>query len=99
LESNGLMRTSRCTAALSLQKTKRILTGHQQRRRFDPASSPDWMSAISTLNPRVSQYRGTSRNNMFAQSQLSVPPAPAWIEKMALALSCGPPRRFSARIE
>ena len=45
------------------------------------ASSPGVMSSSSHLNLCSSKYRVYMRSSMLAQSQLSVPPAPAWMPK------------------
>ena len=57
-----------------------------------PAVSPGRTSLTSTCQPRVSAQRWYMRSNMFAQSQDSVPPAPALMFMMQLLLSCLPLR-------
>ena len=55
-----------------------------------PASSPSVRSTISACQPRISAQRRYMRSSMSAQSCDSVPPAPAWMARMAFAESCGP---------
>ncbi len=57
-----------------------------------PAVSPGCTSMSSVSKPRRSAQRLYMRNIMSAQSFDSVPPAPAWIEKMALLRSNCPVR-------
>ena len=58
-----------------------------------PAWSPAWTSWTSTSKPRRSAHLLYIRKSMSAQSQDSVPPAPAWIERNALFLSNWPVRK------
>ncbi len=58
-----------------------------------PAWSPAWMSWTSTAKPRRSAHRLYMRSSMSAQSHDSVPPAPAWRERIALLRSNWPVRK------
>ena len=60
-----------------------------------PASLPDCSSSISALNPRFSAQRRYILSSIWAKSCASVPPAPAWIEQMALLRSVSPESRLS----
>ena len=52
-----------------------------------PASSPASRSTTSALKPARSAQRRYMRMSICAQSCDSVPPAPAWMERMAFFLS------------
>jgi hypothetical protein len=52
-----------------------------------PATSPSDSSSTSALKPLRSQYFRYWRSSIDAQSQASVPPAPAWMSMNALAWS------------
>ena len=54
-----------------------------------PATSPGDSSSNVALNPLRSAYFKYWRNSMLAQSQASVPPAPAWMSRNALSGSAG----------
>src|SRR5271166_5646734 len=58
-----------------------------------PAWSPAWTSWTSTSKPRRSAQRLYMRKSISAQSQDSVPPAPAWMERIALFASNWPVRK------
>ena len=62
---------------------------------FIPASSPSRKSSTSVLYPLLSAQRVYILYNILAQSQDSVPPAPALIFTMALFLSYSPDKRVS----
>ena len=54
-----------------------------------PATSPGVSSSTSALKPLRSQYFRYWRSSMLAQSQASVPPAPAWMSMKQLPGSAG----------
>ena len=54
-----------------------------------PATSPSLSSITSTLKPLRSQYFRYWRSSICAQSQASVPPAPAWMSRKQLLGSAG----------
>ncbi|CKR72369.1 Uncharacterised protein [Mycobacterium tuberculosis] len=54
-----------------------------------PAVSPGVSSSICVLKPLRSAYFRYWRSSMLAQSQASVPPAPAWMSMKALSGSAG----------
>jgi hypothetical protein len=54
-----------------------------------PATSPSVCSSSSVLKPLRSQYFRYWRSSMLAQSQASVPPAPAWMSMKQLLGSAG----------
>src|SRR5213592_2831450 len=54
-----------------------------------PATSPSVSSITSALKPLRSQYLRYWRSSMLAQSQASVPPAPAWMSRKQLLGSAG----------
>ncbi len=56
-----------------------------------PASSPAKVSITSVRKPLRSAQRKYIRRSILAQSWASVPPAPEWIETMALFRSFSPP--------
>src|SRR6266566_1985712 len=61
-----------------------------------PASSPCVSSMNSTLKPCFSAQRVYMRNNIRAQSWLSVPPAPAWTSRKLSLASASPDNSASA---
>ena len=91
-ESNGDIRTSRCTPLSTQSVPKAYSPETNMVTLFSPASSPFRKSVTSTLKPRRSQNRWYMRKSISAQSWLSVPPAPALIDRMTFAASCSPPR-------
>src|ERR1051325_11696381 len=60
-----------------------------------PASCPGCRSSTSALKPRRSAHFKYIFRSISAQSCASVPPAPDWIEQMALSASCWPDRSIS----
>ncbi len=54
-----------------------------------PATSPSVSSITSVLKPLRSQYFRYWRSSMLAQSQASVPPAPAWMSMKQFSGSAG----------
>jgi hypothetical protein len=58
-----------------------------------PAWSPAWTSWTCTSKPLRSAHRLYIRKSMSAQSHDSVPPAPAWMDRIALLLSNWPVRK------
>jgi hypothetical protein len=54
-----------------------------------PAVSPGVSSSICVLKPLRSAYFRYWRSSMLAQSQASVPPAPAWMSTKQLSGSAG----------
>jgi hypothetical protein len=54
-----------------------------------PATSPSVCSSSSVFQPLRSQYLRYWRRSMLAQSQASVPPAPAWMSMKQLLGSAG----------
>ena len=54
-----------------------------------PATSPSVSSITSALKPLRSQYFRYWRSSMLAQSQASVPPAPAWMSMKQFSGSAG----------
>ncbi len=77
-ESKGEMRTSRCTPNSVLSQPWALWPLTMIVADLIPASSPAVSSITSTSNLRRSAQRTYMRRSMRAQSQLSVPPAPAW---------------------
>ena len=55
-----------------------------------PAPSPSCRSARATLKPFPSHHRRYIRRSISPQSCASVPPAPAWIVRMAFRSSSSP---------
>ena len=56
-----------------------------------PAAPPSSRSVISVLKPFDSAHIRYMRRSISAQSQASVPPAPAWMVRKTLQWSLGPP--------
>ena len=54
-----------------------------------PATSPSVSSITSVLKPLRSAYLRYWRSSIAAQSQASVPPAPAWMSMKQLSGSAG----------
>ena len=76
LESNGEMRTRRCTPDSVFSQPCALWPLTMIVADLMPASSPSVSSSTSTSKFRRSPQRTYMRSNMRAQSQLSVPPAP-----------------------
>ncbi len=75
-ESNGEMRTSRCTPVSPVSRPNANSPVTVNVADLIPASSPSWISLISVLKPCRSAQRRYMRISISAQSWLSVPPAP-----------------------
>src|SRR5215208_1115167 len=60
-----------------------------------PASCPGCRSSTSALKPRFSAHFRYIFSSISAQSCASVPPAPDWMEQMALNASCWPESSIS----
>ena len=88
-ESNGDLRTKRCTPVSVRNKPKAYSPSIFKVAPLIPATSPGDSSSKVALKPLRSAYLRYWRNNMLAQSQASVPPAPAWMSKKALLGSAG----------
>ena len=82
-ESNGLMRTSRCTPRSDLSSPKARGPVIRSVADLMPASSPGDSSMNSTVYFFSSAQRRYMRISISAQSCESVPPAPAWMPTMA----------------
>ena len=76
-ESNGLIRTSRCTPRSLRRRPYAQRPSIAKLTDFRPAPSPSVASRISVLKRLRSAQRRYIRRSISAQSWLSVPPAPA----------------------
>ena len=80
-ESKGEIRTSLCTPDSVFSQPNALRPLISTVADLMPASSPGLEPMISTLLPRASAQRVYMRRSIWAQSWLSVPPAPAWISR------------------
>ena len=67
-ESNGLMRTSRCTPRSADRSPYTFVPRTVKVADLMPASSPCWMSSISASKPCRSAHRTYMRSSISAQS-------------------------------
>ena len=88
-ESKGDLRTKRCTPVSVRNKPKAYSPSIFKVAPLMPATSPADSSSNVALKPLRSAYFRYCRKSMLAQSQASVPPAPAWISRKALRGSAG----------
>ncbi len=86
-ELNGLIRTSLWTPCSSLRNPYANGPLTMISALFMPASSPCVFSKTSAGHSCFSIYLRYMRRSISAQSWASVPPVPAWIERIALELS------------
>ena len=84
-ESKGEMRTRRWTPVSPLSRPKAKSPEMVKVADLMPASSPSWISLISTLKFWRSPQRMYMRMSISAQSWDSVPPAPGCTTTMALS--------------
>ena len=94
LESKGEIRTSRCTPFSPFKKPNAKSPSTSMVTVLIPATSPSCSTNSLVLNPCFSAYIRYIRISILAQSQLSVPPAPAVIWRTALSLSSSPLSMF-----
>ena len=88
-ESNGLLRTSRCTPVSVRSRPNAYSPSTLIVALRMPATSPSVSSITSVLKPLRSQYLRYWRSSIAAQSHASVPPAPAWMSMKQLLGSGG----------
>ena len=90
LESNGEIRTSRCTPTSERSRPKAFSPATVKVADFKPASSPGIVSVTTALKPSRSAQRRYMRSSISVQSWASVPPAPACRTTIALRWSFSP---------
>lgn len=87
--SNGDLRTRRCTPVSVRSRPKAYSPSILMVAPLMPAVSPGDSSSTVVLKPLRSAYLRYWRSSMLAQSQASVPPAPAWMSTKQFSGSAG----------
>ncbi|MNT29521.1 hypothetical protein D3C72_1652670 [compost metagenome] len=80
-ESNGLLRTRRCTPISVRNQPNAYSPLMCTVAPLIPATSPADSSMMVASKPRLSAQRRYMRSRMLAQSWASVPPEPAWMSR------------------